>query len=41
MLILFINAHKKNEEGSLRFKHFYNQINGILKSTIYFGNEIT
>lgn len=41
MLVLFINANKKNEEGKARFKNFYDNIKRILKRTVYFGNEIT
>lgn len=40
MLILFINAHKKNEEGNVRFKNFYDNVKAVLKSTIYYGNEV-
>ena len=41
MLILFINAHKKNEEGRLRFTNFYANIQSIVKNTLSFGNEVT
>lgn len=40
MLILFINAHKKNEEGAMRFKLFYESMNSVMKNTIYYGNEV-
>lgn len=40
MLILFINAHRKNEEGRLRFTNFYNNVKNVLKSTVFFGNEV-
>ena len=40
MLVLFINGHKKTPEGKLRFKNFYDHLQKILKSTIYYGNEV-
>jgi hypothetical protein len=40
MLVLFINAHKKNEEGTVRFKNFYDNTKAALKTTIYYGNEV-
>ncbi len=38
MLILFINAHKHNEEGRVRFSNFYTHVKRVLKETVFFGN---
>ena len=40
MLILFVNAHRKNEEGKLRFNNFYKHIRAALQETVYYGNEV-
>lgn len=41
MLVLFINCHKKSEEGQLRFDNFYKNMKQILAKTVYYGNEVT
>ena len=40
MLVLFINGHKKTEEGDVRFAQFLEQVRGVLRKTVYFGNEV-
>jgi len=38
MLLLFVNAHRRNEEGKLRFENFYKHIRAALQETVYYGN---
>ena len=40
MIILFVNAHKETEEGQNRFKIYHDSICSLLRSTVYYGNEI-
>ena len=39
MIVLFLNLHKPDEQGKMRFERFYNSITKILKQSIYYGTQ--
>ena len=39
MIVLFINAHKNDEEGKTKFDRYYSYIKKILNQTIYYGSH--
>jgi hypothetical protein len=39
MQVLYVNCHKKNEEGRLRFDNFRKSVRALLESTVYYGRD--
>lgn len=39
MIVLFLNLHKPDQEGKLKFERYYTTITKILKQTIYYGTH--
>lgn len=37
MIVLFLNLHKSDEEGAIKFNRYYSIVTRILKQSIYYG----
>ena len=40
MLVLFVDAHKQNQEGETRFQIYFDNIRNLLKKSVCYGNEV-
>lgn len=39
MIVLFLNLHKPDESGKMKFDRYYHAVTKVLKQTIYFGTH--
>jgi hypothetical protein len=39
MIVLFINLHKDDQEGKIKFEKYYKDITKVLKQSIYYGSQ--